>query len=183
MYSYTTHTHRKVTQSALSSTTVITPLIIRSQLLQSTKVYMQIIWAHVQMEKAVKLESENLRTGSVAFLHSPLFCASLVKLPRWEIKTISGAFHWESLKLNIGKRVLSRVKIGVTIWAKDFTCFSRSLLPPNGGKVPHKQSLHPVLQEKDFPLLGASSAAKQPSLVFPCQTSSHVGLSWQTVLF
>lgn len=182
MYSYTTHTHRKVTQSALSSTTGITPLTIRSQLVQSTKVYIQIIWAHVQIEKAVKLETEDLRTGSVAFLHSPLFCASLVKLPRWEIKTISGALHWESLKLNIGERVLSRIKIGATIWAKDFTCFSRST-SQQGGKVPHKQSLHPVLQEKYFPLLGASSAAKQPSLVFPCQTSSHVGLSWQTVLF
>lgn len=149
MYSYTTHTHRKVTQSALSSTTVITPLTIRSQRLQSTKVYMKIIWVHVQMEKAVKLEIEDLRTGSTAFLHSPLFCASLVKLPRWEIKTISGALHWESLKLNIAKRVLSRVKIGATIWVKVFTCFSISLLPPNRGeKVPHKQSLYPVLQEK-----------------------------------
>lgn len=145
---HTPHTTQKVTQSALSSTTGITPLTIRSQLLQSTKVYMQIIWAHVQIEKAVKLETKDLRTGSVAFLHSPLFCASLVKLPRWEIKTISGALHWESLKLNIGKRVLSRVK---TIWAKDFTCFSRST-SQQGGKVPHKQSLHPVLQEKYFPL-------------------------------
>lgn len=143
MYLYTTHTHRKVTQPALSSTTVITPLTIRSQLLQSTKVYMQIIWAHVQMEKAVKLEIEDLRTGSVAFLHSPLFCASLVELPRWEIKTIIGALHWESLKLKIAKRVLSKVKIGATIWAKVFTCFSISLLPPNrGGGEYHINNLY-----------------------------------------
>lgn len=144
---HTPHTPRKVTQSAPSSTTIIIPSCYNKNLscIKGQRFICKSSRVHVQMGKAIKLEVKDLRIGSVAFLHSPLFYASPVKPPKWEIKTIGGTLHWESLKLNIEnkKRVLSRVKIGATIRAKVFTCFSVLLLPPNrGGKKYHINNLY-----------------------------------------
>lgn len=66
-----------------------------------------------------------------------------------------------------------------TIWAKVSTCFSIT-------STFHKKKKSPTyilsFRKKAFLLPRASSAAKQPSLVSLCQTLSHAGLSWQTVL-